>query len=60
MRGDQAGVLYAKGAFSEATELYAQVLKSKRDYLGEEHPSTLHTGHNLAGVLTPIRGTMRR
>ena len=30
VRGDQAGVLYAKGAFSEATELYAQVLKSKR------------------------------
>jgi tetratricopeptide (TPR) repeat protein len=38
------------GRYQEAEELYGQVLKERKRQLGLDHPNTLGTMHNLAGI----------
>jgi hypothetical protein len=44
-------VLQYQGKYAEAEELFRQTLKERAKVLGEEHPDTLESIHNLAGVL---------
>ncbi len=43
-----ASVLDRQGKYDEALRIYEEVLNIKVRVLGEEHPSTLTTRHNIA------------
>jgi len=46
------GILYKRqGKFERSKDAYERSLKIKEDLLGEEHPESLSTRHNLAECL---------
>jgi tetratricopeptide (TPR) repeat protein len=47
-----AAKIVGRGRYSEAEQLYCQVLIGQRRILGDDHPDTLKTRHRLARVIT--------
>jgi tetratricopeptide (TPR) repeat protein len=48
----RANKLYAEGEIDEATPLYREVIEMRRQTLGDRHPDTLTSIHNLGRLLT--------
>ena len=43
--------MYDDGRYKEAEELFVQVMQTRKRVLGDEHPDTLASMHNLAFTL---------
>jgi hypothetical protein len=46
-----ASVIWIQGGLEEAEDLEVQVMKTRKRVLGQEHPATLTSMHNLAFTL---------
>jgi tetratricopeptide (TPR) repeat protein len=51
LAGKCAMALYSDGRYNEAEELFVQVMETRKRVLGDEHPDTLTSMHNLAHTL---------